>query len=215
MQLLRCLLSLSIFTLAARAIHESEVGIVDWHTKLVGVPLYTSQLTKPVFRDDLVLTATSNNVLAALNATDGSIGLLGFFLRVSDHDLDYCSLEKHTRCSRCHYGIQSAQRQCVFSAYAVSGVLADATPEIYALSGSVGSTLRVYDVSTGDLIHEKQLHNLAEGKTHDPPTLGIALTLVRALGGPQAIVLTNGDTVQCIQSTTGETVWQWRSPDQG
>ncbi|KAH0834200.1 hypothetical protein J3R83DRAFT_11512 [Lanmaoa asiatica] len=61
MQLLRCLLSLSIFTLTARAIHESEVGIVDWHTKLVGVPLYTSQLTKPIFRDNTILTATSNN----------------------------------------------------------------------------------------------------------------------------------------------------------
>ena len=81
MQLLRCLLPLSILALAARAIHESEVGIVDWHTKLVCVPL-TSQLTKPVLRDNTVLTATSNNVLAALSATDGSIGLLGFALRV-------------------------------------------------------------------------------------------------------------------------------------
>lgn len=74
MQLLRCLFSLSTFALVARAIHESEVGIVDWHTKLVGVPLYTSPLTKPVFHNDTVLTATSNNVLAALNVTDGSIG---------------------------------------------------------------------------------------------------------------------------------------------
>lgn len=110
MQLLRCLLSLSIFTLSARAIHESEVGIVDWYTKLVGVPLYTSQLTKPVFRDDIVLTATGNNVLAALNATDGTIGLLGFVLHVSDRNLDSCSVEEHTRCSRCHYGVQSARR---------------------------------------------------------------------------------------------------------
>lgn len=108
MQLLRCLLSLSVFTLTAWAIHESEVGIVDWYTKLVGVPLYTSQLVKPVFRDDLVVTATSNNVLAALNATDGSIGLLGFVLRVGDHDPDYFSVEKYTRCSRCYYGVQSA-----------------------------------------------------------------------------------------------------------
>lgn len=83
MQLRRCLFSLSVFALTARAIHESEVGIVDWYTKLVGVPLYTFQLTKPVFRDDLVLTSTSNNVLAALNVTDGNIGVLGFVLRVS------------------------------------------------------------------------------------------------------------------------------------
>ncbi|KAF9241301.1 hypothetical protein BU15DRAFT_87236 [Melanogaster broomeanus] len=67
------LLSSSLFSLCAWALHESEVGIVDWHTKLIGVPLYHSQLTAPVFHDDLVLTATSNNMLAALNVTDGSI----------------------------------------------------------------------------------------------------------------------------------------------
>ena len=56
------------------ALHESDVGVVDWHTKLVGVPLVGSQNTAPVFHGDLILTATSSNVLAALNATDGSIG---------------------------------------------------------------------------------------------------------------------------------------------
>ncbi|KAH0834201.1 hypothetical protein J3R83DRAFT_11513 [Lanmaoa asiatica] len=86
---------------------------------------------------------------------------------------------------------------------------------IYALSGPAGSTLRVYDASTGDLLHEKRLHNSVESKIHDTPTLGIALTFVRAQGGAQAIVLSNGDTVRCVQSSTGETVWQWRSPDQG
>ncbi|KAG6330871.1 hypothetical protein ID866_8220 [Astraeus odoratus] len=55
------------------ALHESDVGVIDWHTKLVGIPLYGDQNTAPVFHDDLILTATSGNVLAALNATDGSI----------------------------------------------------------------------------------------------------------------------------------------------
>ncbi|KAF8554252.1 DUF1620-domain-containing protein [Imleria badia] len=173
MQLLRCLLSLSLFALAARAIHESEVGIVDWHTKLVGVPL-----TKPVFRDDTVLTATSNNVLAALNATDGSI------VWRSIHDA-----------------------QDAIMAFKVHD------DSVYALSGPAGSTLRVYDASTGHLIYEKRLH--MDGKIHDPPTLGMGLTLVRARSGDQALVLTNGDTVQCIHSSTGETAWQWRSEDQG
>ncbi|KIJ13017.1 hypothetical protein PAXINDRAFT_163784 [Paxillus involutus ATCC 200175] len=70
---IRSLLAFSFFTLCARALHESEVGIVDWHTKLIGVPLHNSQLTAPIFHHDLVLTATNNNVLAALNATDGTI----------------------------------------------------------------------------------------------------------------------------------------------
>ncbi|KAG8215379.1 hypothetical protein J3R82DRAFT_8977 [Butyriboletus roseoflavus] len=180
MQLLRCLFSLSVFTLTTWAIHESEVGIVDWYTKLIGVPLYTSQFIKPVFRDDLVLTATSNNVLAALNATDGSI----VWRSIHDAQDAIMGFKVHE-------------------------------DNMYTLSGPAGSTLRVYDVLTGDLIYEKRLHNPAEGKIHDPPTLGIALTLVRAQGGTQAIVLTNGDTIQYIQTATGETVWKWRSPDEG
>lgn len=211
---LRCLLSLSVFALVARAIHESEVGIVDWYTKLVGVPLSTSQLTKPVFHHDTVLTATSNNVLAALNATDGSIGLLGFVLRVPDRDLDSCSLEEYTRCPRRYHGVQNARRQCV-ATFAHECSFSDFMLGVYALSGPAGSMLRVYDVSTGHLIYEKRLQNPAEVKVHDQPTLGIALTLVRAEGGDRAIVLTNGDTVRCIHSSTGETAWEWQSEDQG
>ncbi|KAN0080356.1 Protein of unknown function (DUF1620) domain containing protein [Tylopilus felleus] len=178
--LLRCLFSLSTFALVARAIHESEVGIVDWHTKLVGVPLYTSPLTKPVFHNDTVLTATSNNVLAALNVTDGSI------VWRSIHD---------TRDAIMGFKVHDDR--------------------VYALSEPAGSTLRIYDVSTGHLIHEKRLQNPEESKIHDSPTLGIALTLVHTQGQDQAVVLTNGDTVRCIHSSTGETVWQWRSEDQG
>lgn len=91
----------------------------------------------------------------------------------------------------------------------------DANSGVYALSGPAGSTLRAYDASTGHLSYEKRLHNPVDGKIHDPPTLGMGLTLVRAQSGDQAVVLTNGDTVQCIHSSTGETVWQWRSEDQG
>lgn len=83
MRLLRSLLAVSLVTLSSWALHESEVGIVDWHTKLIGVPLYNSQHTAPVFHDDLVLTATSSNILAALNVSDGSIGAwLGFVFGV-------------------------------------------------------------------------------------------------------------------------------------
>ncbi|KAI6097855.1 hypothetical protein F5141DRAFT_1011125 [Pisolithus sp. B1] len=58
--------SLSLAT-ASWALHESDVGVVDWHTKLVGVPLQNT------FHGDLILTTTTSNVFAALNATDGSI----------------------------------------------------------------------------------------------------------------------------------------------
>ncbi|KAG1816884.1 DUF1620-domain-containing protein [Suillus subaureus] len=72
---MRCLRQLFLVSLGvtAWALHESDVGVVDWNTELIGVPLHGSPHTAPTFHGDYVLTATSNNVLAALNATDGSI----------------------------------------------------------------------------------------------------------------------------------------------
>ncbi|EIW74996.1 DUF1620-domain-containing protein [Coniophora puteana RWD-64-598 SS2] len=60
-------------TVSVWALHESDVGLVDWTQKLVGVPIYSSPLTAPVFHGDLILMATSANVLAGVNATDGSV----------------------------------------------------------------------------------------------------------------------------------------------
>ncbi|KAF8211092.1 hypothetical protein K438DRAFT_1808794 [Mycena galopus ATCC 62051] len=47
----------------AAAIHESDVGLIDWHKKLIGNEAAES----------LLLVPTASNVLAALNATDGSV----------------------------------------------------------------------------------------------------------------------------------------------
>ncbi|KAF6749878.1 hypothetical protein DFP72DRAFT_1013730 [Ephemerocybe angulata] len=66
-----------IHALGCWAIHESDVGTVDWHKKLVGIPLYKSPATAPRFAsvDDrnVILTASANNVLAALDAKDGTV----------------------------------------------------------------------------------------------------------------------------------------------
>lgn len=77
----------AILLLAApsiKAIHESDVGVVDWHKFLVGVPLVAAPVTAPSFSSvsdgktidrDIIFTATANNVLAALNPKDGSVGM--------------------------------------------------------------------------------------------------------------------------------------------
>ena len=80
--LLGCLTALSI-TLPANALHESEVGIVDWHKSLIGVPLSGSLSTAPAFHrvkvgqetKSVIITATSSNVLAALDPVNGSVGM--------------------------------------------------------------------------------------------------------------------------------------------
>ncbi len=64
------------------ALYESDVGIVDWHHPLVGVPLTSSLDTAPTFHsipgrpptEALLLTATSGNVLAALRTSNGQLG---------------------------------------------------------------------------------------------------------------------------------------------
>ncbi|KAG7447298.1 DUF1620-domain-containing protein [Guyanagaster necrorhizus] len=61
-------------------IQESDAGIIDWHKLLVGVPLVDSTSAAPIFHrvggkntKSVILTATKQNVLAALNPVDGSV----------------------------------------------------------------------------------------------------------------------------------------------
>jgi hypothetical protein len=63
---------------AAQALHESDVGVVDWHKHLIGVPLAGALATAPIFHrigeKSVILTATGNNVFAALDSENGSLG---------------------------------------------------------------------------------------------------------------------------------------------
>ncbi|KIK01760.1 hypothetical protein K443DRAFT_550803 [Laccaria amethystina LaAM-08-1] len=77
MRFLSQLLLLLVLCVSGWAIHESDVGIVDWHKKLIGVPLSGSIVTAPTFHatgnTTVVITATDNNVLAVLDPEDGSV----------------------------------------------------------------------------------------------------------------------------------------------
>src|ERR1700760_409653 len=66
-------------------LHESDVGKVDWHKKLIGIPLWKSKPTAPVFHrvrtggpdskrtTSFIITATESNVLAAVDPVNSSI----------------------------------------------------------------------------------------------------------------------------------------------
>ncbi|KAJ7261871.1 hypothetical protein C8J57DRAFT_1184056 [Mycena rebaudengoi] len=54
------------------AIHESDVGVIDWHKKLVGIPTSTP-VVHHVKDQDILLVSTASNVLGAINITDGSV----------------------------------------------------------------------------------------------------------------------------------------------
>jgi len=75
-------LILAFLCVAVTALHESDVGVVDWYQPHIGLPLISSLSTAPTFQtktgqpraEALLLTATDGNVLAALNVSSGSIG---------------------------------------------------------------------------------------------------------------------------------------------
>lgn len=89
--LLRNLLAYTIALLpAVFALHESEAGVVDWHKPFIGVPYIHSHSLAPSFHrfsagagkkatQSVVLTATGANVLAALDAVSGEIGVSRYF----------------------------------------------------------------------------------------------------------------------------------------
>ncbi|THH04236.1 hypothetical protein EW145_g5667 [Phellinidium pouzarii] len=75
-------LTLGLFPVTL-ALHASEAGIVDWHKPLVGVPVTHSHSLSPSFHrfstgsskstQSVIVTATSSNVLAALDPVLGDI----------------------------------------------------------------------------------------------------------------------------------------------
>jgi ER membrane protein complex subunit 1 len=77
MRVLSSLVLVLVLGLTAWALHESDVGIVDWNKRHIGVPLTGSVSTAPAFHhvgnETIVLTATGSNVLAALKPEDGSV----------------------------------------------------------------------------------------------------------------------------------------------
>jgi hypothetical protein len=72
--LFRCILWLLLPAFAS-ALHESEAGVVDWHKQNIGVPLPNSpKIHRTGPTKGYLLTATSSNVLAALNPANGNLG---------------------------------------------------------------------------------------------------------------------------------------------
>lgn len=62
----------------ALAIQANLAGVIDWHEPKIGLPRLSQRSTAPSFHgspgtEASILTLTKSNVLASLNATDGSI----------------------------------------------------------------------------------------------------------------------------------------------
>ncbi|PPR00992.1 hypothetical protein CVT24_000285 [Panaeolus cyanescens] len=174
--------------LPVHALHESDVGVLDWHKHLVGVPLISSPVTKPSFQRvevngtdevlDIIVVATGSNVLAALNAADGSV-LWRYIFEAEDGILGYYKSPKG----------------------------------IATLSGLGGSTLRLFNPTTGALLIESQLHHPTLGAFSDPPYFGKEVLFDD--DGETMYVLTNGYEVRAVDVSSGEVRWRWVGEDGG
>ncbi|KAI0076779.1 hypothetical protein K474DRAFT_1675313 [Panus rudis PR-1116 ss-1] len=81
---------------------------------------------------------------------------------------------------------------------------------LVALSGPGGSSLRLPDVHTGQLISETFLHAPDSGRLLEPATLSVALTFGL---DDDVYALTNGHTLRRVKGSTGDVVWGWTTPD--
>ncbi|KAG5719954.1 hypothetical protein E4T56_gene6878 [Termitomyces sp. T112] len=173
-----------------QAIHQSDVGVVDWHKFLVGVPLVAAPVTAPSFHRlnfvanstekpidgaEIIYAATANNVITALNPKDGSV-VWRYIFEADDRILGY-----YPHLNR-----------------------------LATLSGPGGAIFRVFDGITGALYSEKRLHAPESGRNAEPLHLGAHV----AFGNSgESYVLTNGHVVRRVDALTGIVQWTWASED--
>ncbi len=209
----RCLALLASLGLVA-AIHESDAGVIDWHKRLIGVPLTSTPSTAPVFHrvgqkntKSVILAVTEQNVLAALNPVDGSLGAC-FVMRDYTRSNHLSSMAAYISGRGQHRCIPKTRPMCVDSFQ--SSCLADTYAVVASLSGPGGATLRAFDVLDGSLLLEKRLHSPENGLLLDSIDMGGPIVITDAF---DIITLTNGHTVNYF-SRSGQLKWTWASEDQ-
>ncbi|KIK60873.1 hypothetical protein GYMLUDRAFT_96989 [Collybiopsis luxurians FD-317 M1] len=191
MRLHAFLLLLSLLATCSLALHESDVGVVDWHKELVGVPNTASKHTSPTFHraperlgrntKSLVISATQSNVLAVLDPVNGTVAWR-YVYEPRDNIVTFQKLRS----------------------------------VVASLSGAGGATLRSFNVLNGELLLEKRLHDPETGLLIQPNYLGTFVAFGNTTR--DLYTLTNGRTVTYISSDVnysngGDIVWTWTSED--
>ncbi len=83
---------------------------------------------------------------------------------------------------------------------------------VATLSGPGGAMLRTFDLQTGILLLEKQLHPPELGHLAEPHFFGKHVAF-SGHNSTDIYVLTNGHTFVRIDQTTGEIKWSFTMPD--
>lgn len=76
------LVGLLLVVLPSFALHQSDAGKVDWHKELIGLPRIETTAVAPRFertagqkQRSFIVTVSKSNVVSAVNAVDGNIGV--------------------------------------------------------------------------------------------------------------------------------------------
>ena len=216
MWLLRPVVALISLCAVSTALHEADVGLVDWHKQLIGVPLAGPLSASPSFHHvenrSLIITTTDSNVLAALEPEDGSIRELPFlsntfiigltspvWRHVFDPEDRIMGYYKNSS-GKCHFN-----RPLLYT-HIFLVVIA-------TLSEAGGATLRTFNAISGEIVLEKKLNPSETRALNDPIHVGKDVIFSRS--SADIYVLTNGHIVSVLDGETGELKLRWASPDQG
>ena len=84
--------------------------------------------------------------------------------------------------------------------------------DVASVSGTGGAILRLFDVSTGNLLSEQLLHRAEAGRLTEPDIAGLSFAFDS--DASSVYVLTNAHEVRRVNTKTGEVQWGWSAPDQ-
>ncbi|EJD05202.1 DUF1620-domain-containing protein [Fomitiporia mediterranea MF3/22] len=179
---------------AVYALHASEAGVVDWHKPFIGVPFTHSQSLAPTFHrfnagtgrrstKSVVLSATSSNVLAALDAVAGNITW--------------------------RYGFDHGDPIVNFRAFgnfvvSLSGPGGSTFRAFDTTTGDLLAERRLHAPEAGHLFEpvDVGVHLVfADANATKPDS------------SSDVFALTNGYTVRRIDAATGRVKWEWASGD--
>ncbi|KIY53056.1 DUF1620-domain-containing protein [Fistulina hepatica ATCC 64428] len=183
---------LLLWSVLCAALHESDVGVINWHKEFVGVPNLAGP--PPVFHRvgskstrSVVLAATESNAFAAFDPISGEIVWRHIH---EDHD-PVATFRAFDDGMYFHIASHSFIHISIV---------------VVVLSGPEGATMRIFEALTGHILFEAHL------PMSQPSVAGNAGSDVGfAPGTKQIYTLYNGNSVSLVD---GSVKWTWVSPDQ-
>ncbi|KAL5498433.1 hypothetical protein ACEPAH_2575 [Sanghuangporus vaninii] len=179
---------------AVVALHESDAGVVDWHRSFIGVPLTHTQSLAPTFHrfnagagrqatKSVILSATSENVLGAVDAVSGDV-VWRFAFELEDRIASF-----------------RADGDYVVS---LSGPGGSTFRSFDTVTGDLILERRLHSPQDGQLFEPADIGVHLVFADVDVATAGSSV---------EVFALSNGYTVRRVDVASGKVTWEWSSGD--